>query len=222
MADAAGATGLMLVVVAGEGAAARLAAALGAVDVAVVLIEPGTASAAALRELVAGARAAGIETVVRGTDADARSAGADGVQVPADTEAIAGDDEAAPAVGAARRVLGSRAVVGVEAAGSRHRAMTAGDAGADYLVFGLPSEATDEDRADRLDLVAWWGDIFEIPCVALDVDAADDAEALAAAGADLVAVRLAAGETAADCAERARATAAAIAAGSRRRHGERS
>lgn len=219
MAETTYETRLMLVLVAGEGAVARLAVALTAAHVSAVAIEPGHAKGAVPEELVAAVRTARLEVVVRGTDAEARAAGADGVQVPAETEAE--DDEAGPLVEAARRVLGARAVVGVEAAGSRHRAMTSADAGADYVAFGLPPTATDEDRADRLDLVAWWAEIFETPCVALDVVTPEEGEALAAAGADLVALRLAAGEAAADCAERVRAIAAAISAGSRQRKGEK-
>jgi thiamine-phosphate pyrophosphorylase len=51
-------------------------------------------------------------------------------------------------------------------------------------------EDRESARARRLDLVAWWSEIFEVPCVALDVETAADAGQLARAGADFVAMRL--------------------------------
>ena len=70
--------------------------------------------------------------------------------------------------------------------------MTLGEAGADYVGFGIPAHVEDREtaRGRRLELVEWWSEIFEIPCVALDVDALADAAALAAAGADFVALQL--------------------------------
>ena len=69
--------------------------------------------------------------------------------------------------------------------------MTLAEDGADYIAFGIPPHVEDRAAAAarRLELVAWWGEIFEIPCVAFDVDTTDEAIALAGAGADFVAVR---------------------------------
>ena len=52
-------------------------------------------------------------------------------------------------------------------------------------------------HARRDDLVAWWGEIFEVACVALDVEMPAEAERLARAGADFVAVTLPPGQSAA-------------------------
>ncbi len=89
-------------------------------------------------------------------------------------------------------MLGTRYIVGVDVGRSRHDAMTLAEAGADYIAFGIPPHVEDRaaSAARRLELVAWWSEIFEIPCVAFDVDTADDATALAGAGADFVAMRL--------------------------------
>jgi thiamine-phosphate pyrophosphorylase len=70
-------------------------------------------------------------------------------------------------------------------------AMMLGEAGADYVGFGIPAHVEDREtaRARQLDLVAWWGEIFEPPCVAFDVETIGDAAHLAAAGADFVALK---------------------------------
>ncbi len=78
----------------------------------------------------------------------------------------------------ARRIVGRERQVGVACPSSRHLAMEAADAGADYVAF---------DAAD-LQLIEWWADLFEIPCVAVGDITVDSAEPLIAAGADFVAV----------------------------------
>jgi thiamine-phosphate pyrophosphorylase len=78
---------------------------------------------------------------------------------------------------AARRLLGEQAIVGVHCGNSRHVAMLAADAGADYV-------ALDAD----LELVAWWAEVMVVPVV---VDLGDDnarAAEFAAAGAEFVLV----------------------------------
>ena len=93
---------------------------------------------------------------------------------------------------AARSLLGREANIGVEAGASRHDAMELGEAGADYIAFGLRADAADADEAttERHELITWWADVFEVPCVALDVTDADEAGLLVEAGADFVAYRL--------------------------------
>ncbi len=52
--------------------------------------------------------------------------------------------------------------IGVFAATSRHIAMEAAEAGADYVAFAQGSQAHGEP------LIGWWQDIFEVPAVAFD------------------------------------------------------
>ncbi|MBS0219249.1 MAG: thiamine phosphate synthase [Proteobacteria bacterium] len=78
----------------------------------------------------------------------------------------------------ARRIVGPERQVGVVAPSSRHLAMEAAEAGADYVAF---------DTAD-LELIAWWAGLFEIPCVATGDITVDNAKPLIAAGADFIAV----------------------------------
>jgi thiamine-phosphate pyrophosphorylase len=92
----------------------------------------------------------------------------------------------------ARADLGEHAMIGVDAGRSRDDAMVLGEAGADYVAFGIPAHvedrATAEDR--QRDLISWWGEIFQVPCVAFDVASVDHASALAGDGADFIAVTL--------------------------------
>lgn len=100
----------------------------------------------------------------------------------------------------AREILGQRFIVGVDAGRSRHHAMSLGEAGADYVGFGIPSFVEDRLKAKerQRELIAWWAEIFEIPTVAFDVEDHEAAAGLAKAGADFVARRLPPGLSPAD------------------------
>lgn len=90
----------------------------------------------------------------------------------------------------ARRQLGRDAQIGVTCHASRHLAMEAGEAGADYVAFGafFPSttKAT-EHRAD-LETLQWWQTIFELPCVAIGGITPANCGPVVRAGADFLAV----------------------------------
>ena len=106
--------------------------------------------------------------------------GCDGVHV--------GQDDASYAE--ARRLLGPDRIVGVTCHDSRHLAMEAADAGADYVAFGAfypTGTKTPKSRA-RPDLLEWWSGIMEVPCVAIGGITVDNAAPLVAAGADFLAV----------------------------------
>jgi thiamine-phosphate pyrophosphorylase len=79
-------------------------------------------------------------------------------------------------------------IAGVGGLRTRHDAMTAGEAGADYVMFGDPDEAGNRAPFDAIiDRVSWWAEVFEVPCVAYAARL-EEIEALAAAGADFVAI----------------------------------
>jgi thiamine-phosphate pyrophosphorylase len=79
-------------------------------------------------------------------------------------------------------------IAGVGGLHTRHDAMTAGEAGADYVMFGDPDEAGNRASFDAIiDRVGWWAEVFEVPCVAYAARL-DEIDALAAAGADFVAI----------------------------------
>ena len=79
-------------------------------------------------------------------------------------------------------------IVGVGDLATRHDAMSAGEAGADYVMFGEPDphgqRPATEAIAERLD---WWAELFEPPCIGF-AESFEEAQLFAEAGADFVLV----------------------------------
>lgn len=90
----------------------------------------------------------------------------------------------------AREQLGRDAQIGVTCHASRHLAMEAGEAGADYVAFGafFPSTTKQSEHRPEPDLIEWWSGLFEIPCVAIGGITPDNCRPLIEAGADFLAV----------------------------------
>ncbi len=90
----------------------------------------------------------------------------------------------------ARALLGPAAQIGVTCHDSRHLAMSAGEAGADYVAFGAFYETTTKPSEYRPEpaLLSWWASLFEIPCVAIGGITPQNAAPLVAAGADFLAM----------------------------------
>ena len=90
----------------------------------------------------------------------------------------------------ARDALGFDAQIGVTCHDSRHLAMEAGEAGANYVAFGafFPTETRETEYRPNPDILRWWSGIMEIPCVAIGGINADNACLLVEAGADFLAV----------------------------------
>lgn len=110
----------------------------------------------------------------------AKRLGADGVHL--------GQDDGDPRE--ARAILGPSVQIGVTCHDSRHLAMEAGEAGADYVAFGAFYPTTTKETLHRPDpsILGWWAAVFELPCVAIGGITADNAAPLVAAGADFLAV----------------------------------
>ena len=90
----------------------------------------------------------------------------------------------------ARRIVGPDRQVGVTCKDSRHLAMEAAEAGADYVAFGAFFTSTTKQvttPAD-LDVLTWWSEIMEVPCVAIGGITVENCKPLIAAGADFLAV----------------------------------
>ncbi|HYI28479.1 MAG TPA: thiamine phosphate synthase [Bradyrhizobium sp.] len=104
-------------------------------------------------------------------------AGADGAHVNG-IEALA---EAMPSLKPDR-------IAGVGSLPTRHDSMAAGEAGADYVLFGEPDaeglRPSVEAIAERLE---WWAELFEPPCIGFAASL-EEAREFAAAGADFVLV----------------------------------
>nr|MDQ2879566.1 thiamine phosphate synthase [Pseudomonadota bacterium] len=69
----------------------------------------------------------------------------------------------------ARAVLGPEAQIGVTCHDSRHFAMDAGEAGADYVAFGAFYPTTTKAVSHHPDpsILGWWSALFEIPSVVI-------------------------------------------------------
>ena len=89
----------------------------------------------------------------------------------------------------ARRAL-KDLTLGVTCHASRDLAMTAGEAGADYVAFGafFPSTTKAPPAMAGIDLIEWWSALMEIPCVAIGGITAENCRPLVEAGADFLAV----------------------------------
>ena len=90
----------------------------------------------------------------------------------------------------AREELGREVQIGVTCHASRHLAMEAGEAGADYVAFGsfFPSETKASEHRPETELLEFWSGLFEIPCVAIGGITPENCKPLVAAGADFLAV----------------------------------
>jgi len=90
----------------------------------------------------------------------------------------------------ARQAVGRERIVGVTCHDSRHLAMEAAEAGADYVAFGAFFDTATKAAPTRAEaeLLTIWQESMETPCVAIGGVTVDRARALAFAGADFLAV----------------------------------
>ena len=167
-----------------DGFATRLTEALDGGDVACVqlrLKEAGDdAVRAATRRLMPLCHERDVAFLINDRPDLAAELGADGTHVGGDDMAY---DEA-------RTLVGPDAVVGVSCYDSRHAAIDAADAGADYVAFGaFFATATKTPRA-RPDpsILTWWSELTVVPCVAIGGITPENCAPLVAAGADFLAV----------------------------------
>ncbi len=90
----------------------------------------------------------------------------------------------------ARRLLGPDRIVGVTAHDSRHLAIEAAEAGADYVAFGafFPTGTKDAIGHPTPDILEWWSQVMTVPCVAIGGITPGNCAPLVEAGADFLAV----------------------------------
>ncbi|MEH3100756.1 thiamine phosphate synthase [Sphingomonas adhaesiva] len=110
----------------------------------------------------------------------AKRLGADGVHL--------GQEDGDPRE--ARMILGPGVQIGVTCHDSRHLAMEAGEAGADYVAFGsfYPTTTKTVSHHPEPVILSWWSALFELPSVAIGGITPANAAPLVKAGADFVAV----------------------------------
>lgn len=125
-------------------------------------------------------QAAGAAFIVNDRPDLAKALGADGVHV--------GQSDASYAE--ARRAMGPDAIVGVTCHDSRHLAMEAAEAGADYVAFGalFPTTTKDAPTVAPVELVQWWAEVMTTPCVAIGGITVENAAPVIKAGAEFLAV----------------------------------
>jgi thiamine-phosphate pyrophosphorylase len=135
---------------------------------------------AAVRRLAPLAQGRGVAVILNDRPDLAAVLGCDGVHV--------GQSDAS--VASARRLMGNTAMIGATCHDSRHLAMEAAEAGADYVAFGAfyptPTKATEHRPVPEL--LTIWQETMEIPSVAIGGITVDNARPLIDAGADFLAV----------------------------------
>jgi thiamine-phosphate pyrophosphorylase len=90
----------------------------------------------------------------------------------------------------ARAIVGEDMIIGATCKNSRHQAMIAGEAGADYVAFGAfyPSETKSDTTPAEPDVLTWCQMFLTLPCVAIGGITLENAAPLVSAGADFLAV----------------------------------
>jgi thiamine-phosphate pyrophosphorylase len=159
----------------------RLAAALAAADIAAVLLPLPQADERAridhAKALAATVQDTGAALLLDGHADLAARAGADGAHL-----------SGVEALTAALPTLKPARIAGCGRLATRDDAMQAGEAGADYVMFGEPDTAGRRPSFDAVvERVAWWAELFEIPCVGF-AGSLDEVRPLVAAGADFIAI----------------------------------
>ena len=161
-----------------------LAHALDAGDVAALQVrlkdQPDDIIAAAVDVIAPIAQARDVALIMNDRPDLAARLGCDGVHI--------GQTDASYAE--ARRIVGKDRMVGVTCHDSRHLAMEAAEAGADYVAFGAFFPTTTKDAPTRAEpeILTIWQEVMEVPCVAIGGITSANARGLAAAGADFLAV----------------------------------
>jgi thiamine-phosphate pyrophosphorylase len=165
-----------------------LSAALGAGPVAAVIARFEASDERTLvnriKELAPKVQAGGAALMVEGPVEAAVRGGADGVHLVYEPEALA----------EAVSRLAPQRMVGVAGLKSKDDAMAAGEAGADYVMFGEPAVSRHVEKNGVVppfhavvERVAWWAEVFEVPVVGHAPDIAG-AAVLARVHADFVAL----------------------------------
>ena len=156
--------------------AAELTAALDAADIAAVLVRLADSDERSLinqiKTLAPAVQDKGAALLLDGHPDLVARGGADGAH-------LAGIE----AFNAALEQLKPERIAGIGGLTSRHDAMVAAEASADYLMFGGPGVAP----AATMERVGWAAELFELPCVGFASEMNEIAP-LVAAGADFIAV----------------------------------
>ena len=157
-----------------------LAEALGAADIAAVLLRLARADERTLinrvKALAPVVQDRDAALVLDGEPGIAARGGADGAHLTGLADFLAAVESLKPA-----RIAGCGGLA------TRGDAMTVAERGADYVMFGEPRDGRRPALDAILDRIAWWAEVFEVPCVGYAATLAEVGP-LAKAGADFVAL----------------------------------
>jgi len=161
--------------------ASELEHALGTADIAAVLLRLADGGERALiertKQIAAAVQSRDVALVVDNRPEIVARAGADGAH-------LSGVEKFA----AALALLKPERIAGAGGLRSRHDAMLAGEAGADYVMFGEPDRNGRRPSFEELqERLTWWADLFEIPCVAYAAGK-EEVAPLVRTGADFIAL----------------------------------
>jgi thiamine-phosphate pyrophosphorylase len=161
--------------------AASLAGSLSAADVAAVLVRlkpvDQRTMISRVKALAPAIQAGGAAVLLDGNVELVARSGADGAHVTG----IEAMEEALPSLKPDR-------IIGVGGLTTRHDSMAAGEAGADYVLFGEPDAKGQRPSIEAIaERLQWWAELFEPPCVGF-AESLEEAREFAAVGADFVLV----------------------------------
>jgi len=160
---------------------ASLPALLAAADIAAVLVRLKPTDQRTLisrvKSLVPAIQQAGAALLLEDHVELVARAGADGAHLTG----IAALEEGLPSLKPDR-------IAGIGGLATRHDSMAAGEAGADYVLFGEPDATGQRPSVDAIaERLEWWAELFEPPCVGFAASR-EEAQEFAVAGADFVLV----------------------------------
>jgi thiamine-phosphate pyrophosphorylase len=161
--------------------AAGLPELLAATDVAAVLVRlletDQKTMISRIKALAPAVQSGGAALLLDGHVELVARAGADGAHL----RSLAAMEDALPTLKPDR-------IAGVGGLATRHDSMAAGEAGADYVLFGEPDKNGQRPSVEAIaERLQWWEELFEPPCVGFAVSR-DEAFEFAAAGADFILV----------------------------------
>ena len=161
--------------------AAGLPDLLAATDVAAVLVRlretDQKTMISRIKALVPVVQSGGAALLLDGHVELVARAGADGAHL----RSLAAMEDALPSLKPDR-------IAGVGGLATRHDSMAAGEAGADYVLFGEPDKNGQRPSVEAIaERLQWWEELFEPPCVGFAVSR-EEAFEFAAAGADFILV----------------------------------
>jgi thiamine-phosphate pyrophosphorylase len=161
--------------------AAHLPALLAGADIAAVLLRLAPCDPRSMisriKAFAPAVQNAGAALLIEGNAELVARAGADGAHLTG----IDALQEALPTLKPDR-------IAGVGGLITRHDSMAAGEAGADYVLFGEPDGRGQRPSADAIaERLQWWAELFEPPCVGFAATV-EEGQEFAAVGADFVLV----------------------------------